>query len=198
MIIGISSKLGCGKTTLTNMFLEKHPEYIRLGFADILKEECSKMYDYPLEWNYSEVGKSCIVNYSNLVLNHSNLPKPYMTVREVLQWHGTDYRRKQDPDYFAKCMKKIILSTKSLGIIIDDVRFKNEAELIKSYGGVLIRINPYLGWKPGSFAYHQSEIDLDNYNRFDLVLDPEFGQLIFCLPLVEDSVSSYLFERTNK
>lgn len=181
MIIGISAKIGCGKTTLTNMFLKKYPKYIKKSFASILKEESAYMYNYPGKWNYSEGGKAKIVN-------HEKLPKKNMTVREILQWHGTDFRRKQDPDYWTRYMNGLI-SAYSLFVIIDDVRFKNEADFVKDHHGWLIRINPYREWMPGKYAKHQSETDLDCYREFDLILTPEFGQLGSCLPLIEKLIN---------
>lgn len=52
--------------------------------------------------------------------------------------------------------------------IISDVRFPNEAEAIKSKGGILIRIN-----RPGfeDTGEHKSETALDNYDGFDYVIE---------------------------
>ena len=52
--------------------------------------------------------------------------------------------------------------------IISDVRFPNEAEAIKSKGGILIRINR-LGFE--DTGNHESEIALDNYYKFDYIVD---------------------------
>ena len=189
MLIGLSGKIGCGKTFLANYFLEVHGQmpvsirttYFRLGFADILKEEAGNAYGYPNNWNYTEHGKAEIIN-------HPDLPRPNMTIREVLQWHGTDYRREQDPDYWVKKMKSTIYQRtcgRPINIIIDDVRFVNEAEMIKKGGGILIRIDPYPEWKPGKFAEHKSETELDCYGGFDLLLMPEYGELKSCVSLIE-------------
>lgn len=178
MIIGISAKIGCGKTYLASLFLQKYPKYIKLEFGYILKKETSMLYNYPEIWNYSLEGKSEIIN-------RSNLPKQKMSIREILQWHGTDLRRSQDPGYWVKQMEVLISIYSSSPIIIDDVRFKNEVEFIKGQNGLLIRINPYREWKPGQFARHKSETDLDNYHEFDLILTPKFGQLEACLPLMK-------------
>jgi hypothetical protein len=58
--------------------------------------------------------------------------------------------------------------------IITDVRFKNEAEIIKKRGGIIIRLNG----DPNNSRVgddrnmsHQSEIDLDGYDRFDYIYD---------------------------
>ena len=181
MIIGLSGKIGTGKTYLTNYFLEKHPEYTKIGFADILKKECSEMFCYPNEWNYSEDGKKEVV--------HDNrFPQWFMTVREILQWYGTDVCRAVDTNYWVKKMTKIIepfFEDIFPDVIIDDVRFINEANLIQNMNGKVIRLNPYPGWKPGLYANHESERNLDDYENFDLILNPQFGQLESCLPQIE-------------
>lgn len=58
--------------------------------------------------------------------------------------------------------------------IITDVRFKNEAKIIKEKGGIVIRLNgDPLNSKVGDDRNmnHQSEIDLDDYKDFDYVYE---------------------------
>jgi len=191
MIIGISAKIGCGKTFLTNFFLEEYPEYIKLGFGDVLKQECSETYGYPLEWNYTEEGKVEIIT---LIGHHVD----GMTVREILQWHGTEYRRAEDETYWLRKMIDILgfknqfsgLFDKhtTINIVIDDVRFINEANFVKYYGGILIRINPYPEWKSGLYANHRSETELDNFEDWDLVLSPAFGKLKECVTIIKMAI----------
>lgn len=180
-IIGLSGKIGTGKTTLTNLLLKSFPEYERVAFGDILKREASEMHNFPLEWAYSEEGKSRIVNpgveerkslfevMGEMLLPpepvYNALPRMNMTVREVLQWHGTEYRRNQDPDYWINRMRDHV--KENPWVVIDDVRFVNEANLVFELGGLLVRVDPHNEWKPGKFADHASEVDLDDYTKFD-------------------------------
>ncbi len=60
--------------------------------------------------------------------------------------------------------------------VIHDVRFPNEAEMVKRLGGSLVRMNPYDGWESKVGAWHESETALDGY-RVNLELFPKFGQL---------------------
>lgn len=175
MIIGISAKMGCGKTTLADYIIEELP-FKRKAFADILKQECSETYGYPLEWNYTGEGKHQLISLNVL-------PKQPMSVREILQWHGTDFRREQDWNYWVKLMDKEIKEDED--IIIDDVRFENEADFVKKRNGLLIRLEPYPGWKPEKYSNHVSETALDEYDGWDLVLKPKYGKLKKCLPIIK-------------
>ena len=145
IIYAISGKLKTGKTTLANLL-----PYKRIAFGDILKQEVSETLGIPLEDLYNE-----------------NKAK----YRKILQWYGTDYRRAQDPLYW---VKKFDLLLPDEPIIVDDVRFIEEAEYCKSKGAKLIRLEPYEGYS--YYSNHRSETALDNYN-FDAIFYPGFGKL---------------------
>jgi len=200
-VIGFCGKLGSGKTVLTNEFRKKYPEYERLSFAAVLKEEVAQVYNFPLDWCYEEHLKNLIVNketvWDRFILRIREffkpsttpmLPKRNMSVRQILQWYGTDYRRKQDPDYWTKRMQDQIRKTPWCAI--DDVRFPNEAKLISKLGGIVIAIEPFPGWRAGPNANHLSETALDDYMHFDLVLRPKYGEL----NKAAEEVSRYLDE----
>jgi hypothetical protein len=182
-IIGISGKIGCGKSELAKKLLSIMPfAFFRFGFGDALKETCSKLFNYPLEWNYSEEGKNKLARYPYyLASSFPDLIKydePQLTpVRRILQHYATEVIRKQFPDYWVDTVFNKAANEEVNYLLIDDVRFKNEAERIKNYGGVLIRLDPYIGWEPGKHADHQSEIDLDDYSYFNVRIAPEFGDL---------------------
>jgi hypothetical protein len=106
------------------------------------------------------------------------LPRYNMTVREVMQWWGNDYKRKQYPDYvvnkFEVQLKENIEQDKN--IIIDDIRYENEANLVKKYNGKIVRIHEYPGYDI-KFNSHEAESSMDKYNKFDYHIFPKFGEL---------------------
>ncbi|MGK2944684.1 MAG: hypothetical protein ACSLFC_08090 [Desulfuromonadales bacterium] len=92
-----------------------------------------------------------------------------VTVRRILQWWGTEYRRSEDPDYWTKAWGRKIeqLDLKHMHVLIDDVRFMNELHVIKEHGGLIVKIE-----RPGfdGANNHASETSLDAYHDWDRVL----------------------------
>lgn len=95
--------------------------------------------------------------------------EPY-TIRELLQKVGTEVCRVINPDIWINIMEqkiKFYLNTLyGYDLVITDVRFKNEAEMILKYSPVLIRINRDNVEK----SDHISETDLDDF-EFKYVID---------------------------
>lgn len=164
MIIGISGKMGTGKTTLAD-HLAKQLDGHRASFADALRLEVGDYFGVPLEAMTNRYAKE---------LTLVPVGYQYKSIRALLQWWGS-LRREADKDYWAN---KLI---SSIGwdevVIIDDVRYQNEADAILRAGGSLVRLQPYPGWVSGEGGDHLSETDLDYYEYFDHVFKPEFGSL---------------------
>lgn len=187
MIIGISAKMGCGKSSLASMLCLRNPELSRISFATLLKTEVSKVFDFPETWCYSEVGKSAPINVNGFLKELDETGKDVLTVRELLQWYGTDYRRKACPSYWVNAMEESVkkIFEHSKGVVIDDVRFFDEAQFVVDNKGILVRIEPYPGWKPGPYASHISETALDLYTGFNIVSRPRYGYLGDVVPDIE-------------
>lgn len=91
-----------------------------------------------------------------------------ITSRKLLQLWGTEYRRAQCESYWCDHGKEKILKTEGL-IFIDDIRFPDEVDMIRSEGGVVIRLE-----RPGGSRIatpdHPSETALDGYKGFDATI----------------------------
>ena len=185
MIIGISAKMGCGKTTLAlhlqNLMARDHAfgegVPVLRAFGDPLKQEAAEMYGFDLEDGYTTYGKGKQVELDPRF--EAYRIGDLVTVRELLQFHGTDYRRAQNANYWTKAFDNYVAQDLRMGnhLIVHDVRFENEASWVLDRGGVLLRMAPYKGWKPGEFADHKSETALDDYPFFTQIVAPGFGQI---------------------
>jgi len=146
---------------------------------------------------------------------YSDRPIEKMTPRKLLQLLGTECGRKiihpniwvnsLMADYipymsgYSDRMTKEDMKELYPKWIITDVRFPNEANIIKSKGGLLIRVNRpcsvchqvnYHKMDCGNDSRHESETGLDNYKNFDKV--------IYNGGTIEDlinSIKSFLNER---
>jgi hypothetical protein len=100
--------------------------------------------------------------------------KTAVTVRRILQWWGTEYRRAQDPDYWTKAWERKLgkLDLARTHVLVDDVRFINELEMIRKHEGFFIRVE-----RPGFNGAndHSSENSLDGFNDWDLVVSNDAG-----------------------
>jgi len=92
-----------------------------------------------------------------------------VTVRRILQWWGTEYRRNEDADYWTKAWSRKVeqLDLEHIHILVDDVRFMNELDAIKAHGGLIIKIE-----RPGfdGANNHASETSLDDYTAWDGII----------------------------
>lgn len=171
-LIGLSGKAGTGKSTvaekIVQQFKTQKQSWIRMSFADLLRSEVAEKFK--LEPSALRMRKTEFV--------YSPHHKKLITIRELLQCWGTGYRRKSDPEYWVKAMARRIKLDRAfrhaakqkpaaLGVVIDDVRFPNEANWILEEGGYLIRLaaNPNW-WEPGTGAGHESETALDDFPDF--------------------------------
>lgn len=128
-IVGITGAAGSGKDTLAEMI--KNDGWERLAYADALKHVCMDYLGLSYDDVYTQEGKAKFNEFWG------------MTNREILQKVGTDAMRNGfHKNVWIKIaelkLKEMLSSGKK--VIVTDVRFDNEAELIESLGGCVAKI----------------------------------------------------------
>lgn len=160
MIIGLVAKKGFGKTTASNI-LKKHwgDEMVQINFKDGLIAELKQNFPDLLR----EIEEQEFINRfarCDMSLKYGIdlfAEKPPL-IRALMQNYGTEVRRRDNPNYWVnKWIDKAMLINRN--IVVDDVRFNNEAEAVKVGSGILIRLNRT---DLQSTDTHQSETEQDN------------------------------------
>lgn len=189
MIIGFAGKAATGKTTAAHhmaplldkecrvipmaMVLRDEVEaFLRAAGADaavplVYGDQDDKVRVFYVD---TQKAKQACSQWDHFVAEHAEiqdrLGQTAVTVRRILQWWGTEYRRAQDPDYWTKAWSRKIeqFDLDQTHVLIDDVRFMNELSTIKAHGGLIVKIE-----RPGfdGANNHASETSLDDYAAWD-------------------------------
>ncbi|MDT8419442.1 MAG: hypothetical protein RQ754_03340 [Desulfuromonadales bacterium] len=192
MIIGFAGKAASGKTTAANRMKEVATAATHvIPMAKVLRDEVEAFLRNSGAGEYIPLVYGCqqdkvrtfyideqralsqCEKWMEFVADHSDIQdRPGLTavtVRRLLQWWGTEYRRAQDPDYWTKAWAAKVgqYDLEREHVLIDDVRFINELETIKQQGGLIYKIE-----RPGfdGANNHASETSLDDYRFWDGIL----------------------------
>jgi hypothetical protein len=163
MIIGISGKLGSGKSFIAKQIISRLSEYNfkEKSFADNLKKIVSILTGIDIK------------KITTREIKQKYLHEWDMTVGEMFQKLGTDCIRNHLNNN-AWIISTFSKYTEEQNWIISDVRFINEADYVKKLGGILIRLEGdplnIRQYDPRN-SNHSSENELDNYDNFDMILE---------------------------
>ena len=146
LIVGISGKAQVGKDTIGDYLVRKYG-FEKLGFAIYLKSLATKVFG----WNGQKDGKG----------------------RQLLQDLGQTIRH-YDEEFWLRPVVNYVMSNMDRHMVVTDVRHINEASTIQNLGGYLIRIERK-DRDLGQLGGHESEIALDFYTKFDLVIQNNGG-----------------------
>lgn len=144
MNIGLIGKYGSGKTTAANYLIEQFG-YVKYSLADPMRQICKDIFGI-----------------------ESKTDPRY---RRIMQKLGTDWFRSEDPDVWVRHLRKRV-ANESKSVVVDDVRFLNEAKALLDNGWMLIYLECPLevrmqrcvnrdGHFDPSTLNHPSEMDVD-------------------------------------
>jgi dephospho-CoA kinase len=134
MVIGLTGKKGCGKDTVGDYLVRKYG-FERMAFADALKQVCQTVFDLTMEQMTDTIKKEQMDERWDT------------TPRHLMQIVGTQLFRDKLTECFPHLKgsiwvgiikQKILRSSKN--IVLTDVRFENEAEMVRQFNGKLIQI----------------------------------------------------------
>jgi hypothetical protein len=132
-VIGLTGLAGSGKSTIAKYLVEEHG-YKLLSFAGPLKKMMRTLDPYIVPSPVAGVGDDTPLRLSDLlaVMDEGQIKTSSAGVeyRRLLQTLGTDCVRAVDPDFWVNAA--VAQMTDPNGkYVFDDVRFPNEAEVIR-------------------------------------------------------------------
>jgi len=127
MLIGLAGGVGVGKTSIARE-LERHSDFIIMSYAQPLKAALTALTGLPMEF-FTEI------ELKEKPLEFGKSP------RQMMQLMGTEFVRAMvSEDFWTWRMRQRIESREGCHIIIDDVRFNNEADLVRKMGGRVVHL----------------------------------------------------------
>lgn len=182
MIIGLTGKKGCGKSTVAEIMAEKLSYKVR-SFATPIKDMLIAM-GLTREEVYDPALKEKVI------------PEFGKSPRECMQLLGTEFGRFMiSPSIWVNALMRTLDDDENY--VIDDVRFPNEAAAIHASGGKIVRVvraNEFSGdghisekgldseqidYELGNYSCYRSDLELTTVRTLEEVLyygaifDPE-------------------------
>lgn len=191
MIIALySPRPQCGKTTAAEHLVKEHG-FIPLRFADALK----KM----LETLMTEAGIPLSQSWDLLRGNAKEVPIAALggvTGRKLMQTLGTEWGRESvDEDFWIRVMDgKLSSLPRTQRIVIDDMRFPNEYDMLKEKGAIMVKV--FRGVRPDTSAgfVHASEGALDHHDfDFEISNNSDLSVLYGKMDSIVKQESKFLF-----
>ena len=183
-VVGLVGRKRSGKDTVADVF-EKLGWY-RTSFAKALYKEVSEAFGVSVEdlqkhetkevpWVCLETCKdaefatlakalarvSFLDKLDHVGIKTEDLRQFWLSPRRILQWWGTEYRRKDDTFYWVRKLSEELAAQKPKHVIISDIREPHEAAYVKRSDGYLIGvIRPEL--VDDATSSHSSEKNLEH------------------------------------
>lgn len=212
-VVSFSGKIASGKDTLANalqMNLKKdlnvNFEIISFGYflKDELKDFIDNLYfDERILSNIFQISIDDIKKCKEILYTEENrdIKNKTNNIRKLLQYYGTNIRRKQDKNYWINRLIYYIKNSKTNNFIITDSRFVNEIESLNIFDTFKIDLRISKDEQLRRIANrdstilsldelnHLSECELDGYKNFDLILDVDDKKINECTDLILKKVN---------
>lgn len=149
-VVALTGRAGSGKSTAA-AYLEERHGFVRTRFAGPLKAMLRTLYEAAQVLTRDEIER-------RIEGDLKEVPDPLLrgkTPRQAMQFLGTEWGRDLiGTDFWTELWKSRLAN--GINYVVEDCRFPNEAEAVRSVGGVIIEIEcPWAGSATG--AAHASE-----------------------------------------
>ena len=160
-MIGLTGPAGSGKDTVAAL-LRVHCGYAAMAFADPLRGEVAAAFgidpallteratkEHPisalalhrcLDANFEAAVITANFRAGGAMVDTTAPRSP----RQIMQWWGTEYRRARNTHYWTRALSQRVTDMHRWGhahrFVLTDLRFPNEAELIREFGGSIWQI----------------------------------------------------------
>ena len=193
-VIGLTGPMGSGKDTVADL-LTTHCGAHKLAFADALRGEISDAFNIETvfltrrETKEHPLSALALVHcldtafVGRMIIQHQQLNDDVLDLntprspRQIMQWWGTEYRRARNPHYWTRALSQRVADMHRWGhahrFVLTDLRFANEADLIREFGGTIWQImRPGLadteGGHPSAVTGSEFRPDQVIHNNHDL------------------------------
>ena len=139
MVIGICGLISSGNDTIADYLIKEH-NFVKISFADKLKDSVAAMFDWDRELLDGKTAESR--EWREKVDSYwTNEIGSEITPRLVLQKFGTECMRNGFYDgIWVSLTKKKILDNPDINYVIPDTRFPNEAKMLYEINGQVWRV----------------------------------------------------------
>jgi len=177
MLIGLCGLIGSGKGTVAEYLMEEH-YFLGASFAGKLKDACACIFGWDRDMLEGDTPESRRLREIVDPWWSERLGIPNFSPRFALQYVGTEVMRDAlHPDIWVLATERMLSYHLSLdfseNIVIADVRFPNEIDMIRRLGGQIWHIQrgilPDWFGKDNPAGIHESEWAW-NKSRFDLTI----------------------------
>ena len=151
MIVAFTGQRGHGKNTAADALIAKG--FVPMAFADPIRDIAKIAYglqDHEM---------------ADPILKEATLARwPFKSPRDILQRVGTEMFRKYVDDTWVHALKFRIqkaLDSGAPGVVITDLRFLNEAAMLRNAGATILKIIDPRKPHNDAASQHQSEMEID-------------------------------------
>ncbi len=128
MLIGLTGPAGVGKTTIAREITKQIGGAV-LSYAAPMKMCLSVMTGLSMEY------------FTDIKLKEKVIPEINKTPRQLMQLFGTEFARKMIvSDFWIWRMLEELKKFEYSHVYIDDIRFENEASLVRNQGGTVVHL----------------------------------------------------------